>query len=387
MDDIKYHINNSTYNDVYEHLNECSNEFVPKLDSYVDIESYSDKIVNKSIRFEAFYGTKLVGLIAVYIGDDLGFITNVSIDPEFHGIGLSKRLLNLCIENVNKGGKKIKLEVNKDNLRAISFYIKNGFGVINTGINNLTMELKLERNYNKEFKNTKDHKYNYNFDFDVMHNYMIKSFEPFFKGQHVLELGSFKGDFTKKLLDHFEDVTCVEASSEAIKIAKKNIINDKVTYHNSLFEDLTLNRGYDNIVLTHVLEHIDNPVGLLGKINDEWLSDNGRLLIVCPNANAPSRRIAVKMGLITHNSAITPSEKEHGHRVTYSLDTLERDIGKSGLNVVHKSGIFFKALANFQWDRLLNTDIISKEYLDGCYKLGLEYPDLCSSIFFVCEKK
>lgn len=46
----------------------------------------------------------------------------------------------------------------------------------------------------------------------------------------------------------------------------------------------------------------------------------------------------------------------------------------------------FKALANFQWDRLLQTDIVSKEYLDGGYQLGQQYPDLCSSIFLLCER-
>ena len=107
---------------------------------------------------------------------------------------------------------------------------------------------------------------------------------------------------------------------------------------------------------------------------------------MCPNANAPSRQIAVKMGLIKHNSAVTPAEAEHGHRITYSLDTLERDAVSAGLKVVYRSGIFFKALANFQWDRLLQTDIISKEYLEGCYQLGQNYPDLCSSIFLMCEK-
>ncbi|MFN7695248.1 MAG: hypothetical protein ACK5O3_14530, partial [Burkholderiales bacterium] len=53
--------------------------------------------------------------------------------------------------------------------------------------------------------------------------------------------------------------------------------------------------------------------------------------------------------------------------------------------VLHRSGIFFKAMANFQWDRLLKTDIISPAYLDGCYALGQQYPDLCSSIYLVCE--
>jgi 2-polyprenyl-3-methyl-5-hydroxy-6-metoxy-1,4-benzoquinol methylase len=242
-----------------------------------------------------------------------------------------------------------------------------------------------ERNYNIEFKDTKDHKYAYNFDFDIMHGYMIKSFYPFFNKGNLLELGSFKGDFTKRLLPHFEDITCVEASNEAIEIAKQNLGNS-VKYVYGLFEDVVLPTKYDNIVLTHVLEHIDDPVKLLEKIKNEWLSEDGSLYIVCPNANAPSRQIAVKMGLITHNSAITPSEKDHGHRITYTLDTLERDAKGAKLNVIHRSGIFFKALANFQWDKILNTDIISKEYLDGCYDLGQQYPDLCSSIMLVCKK-
>ena len=241
------------------------------------------------------------------------------------------------------------------------------------------------RNYNTELKDTADHKYAYNFDFDVMHRFMIQSFEPFFRQGNCLELGSFKGDFTKKLLPYFDDITCVEASDEAIKIAEKEFGN-KTTFINSLFEEATFPAKYDNIILTHVLEHLDSPVSVMKRINDEWLSDKGRFFLVCPNANAPSRQIAVKMGLITHNDAITPAEEAHGHRITYTLDTLERDARAAGLKVVHRSGIFFKALANFQWDRLLNTDIISEEYLQGCYQLGQIYPDLCSSIFLMCEK-
>lgn len=242
------------------------------------------------------------------------------------------------------------------------------------------------RDYNEELKDTQDHKYAYNFDFDVMHKYMLKSFVPFFKNGNLLELGSFKGDFTKRFLPYFEDITCVEASDGAIAAAMSKF-GDRIKFVNSLFENAVLPTRYDNIVLTHVLEHIDEPIQLLKKINDEWLSDTGRFFLVCPNANAPSRQIAVKMGLITHNSAITPAEKEHGHRITYTLDTLERDAKAAGLKVVYRSGIFFKALANFQWDRLLNTDIISPEYLDGCYELGQQYPDLCSSIFLMCEKR
>ena len=242
-----------------------------------------------------------------------------------------------------------------------------------------------KRDYNAELKDTSDHKYAYNFDFDVMHHYMIKSCEPFWKEGNCLEMGSFKGDFTRRLVPIFDDITCIEASDQAAAQAQQEF-GDKVKIMNGLFEEIQLPEQYDNIILTHVLEHLDDPVGVLKRVNDEWLSDKGRFFLVCPNANAPSRQIAVKMGLISHNAAVTPSEEKHGHRITYSLDTLERDARAAGLKVIHRSGIFFKALANFQWDRLLKTDIISKEYLEGCFQLGQLYPNLCSSIFLVCEK-
>ena len=245
--------------------------------------------------------------------------------------------------------------------------------------------MKVERDYNNELKDTQDHKYAYNFDFDVMHSFMIKAFEPFFIKGNCLELGSFKGDFTRRLEKYFDDITCVEASDEAVTIAKED--SDKnVHYIKAQFETTSLPSKYDNIILTHVLEHIDDPVMVLKRVNDEWLTDSGRFFLVCPNANAPSRQIAVKMGLLSHTTTVTPAEAKHGHQITYTLDTLERDAKAAGLKVVHRSGIFFKALANFQWDRLLQTDIISPEYLEGCYQLGQQYPELCSSIFLMCEK-
>ncbi len=235
-------------------------------------------------------------------------------------------------------------------------------------------------------RDSAERRYAYGFDFDVMHPFMIRSFAPFFSPGSVLELGSFKGDFTRRLLPHFNDVTCVEGSDVALAEARESLGGDRVTFVQSSFETAALPKRYDHVVLTHVLEHLDDPVGLLTRINREWLTERGRLFLVCPNANAPSRQIAVKMKLISHNTAVTPAEAEHGHRRTYTLDTLERDAAAAGLKVVHRSGIFFKALANFQWDRLLQTDIVSAEYLEGCYQLGLEYPDLCASIFLLCER-
>lgn len=241
------------------------------------------------------------------------------------------------------------------------------------------------RDYNQELRDTSDHKYAYDFDVDVMHKFMLRAFEPFI-GEHdrALEMGSYHGAFTSRLVEKFRDLTAIEASSDAVELTKDRF-GGSVKFINSIFEDAEFDSEFDAIFLTHTLEHLDDPQGVLAKVNG-WLSERGRLFLVVPNADAPSRQIAVKMGLISHNSAVTESEAKHGHRITYSFDTLERDVAASGLRVVHKSGIFFKPLANFQFDRLMQTDIISEEYLEACYQFGLEHPRLCASIFFLCEK-
>jgi 2-polyprenyl-3-methyl-5-hydroxy-6-metoxy-1,4-benzoquinol methylase len=246
-------------------------------------------------------------------------------------------------------------------------------------------DMKKKRNYDDEHQDTASSKYVYNFDRDIMHGFMVRSFSPFFTKGKVLELGSFQGDFTKRLIPFFKDITCIEASKNAVLTAKKRLGN-KVRLVHALFEEAILPSVYDNIILTHVLEHLDNRVALLKKINNEWLSEKGRVFIACPNAQAPSRQIAVNMGLIKSVTSVTPEELLHGHRITYTLQTLERDAVRAGLKVIHRSGIFFKPFANFQWDKLLKTDIISKEYLEGCFVLGQKYPELCSSVFLVCEK-
>jgi len=385
---IRLQFNKSSFEDIKTHLEFSSEQFNPPLNTYIKINEYASKVRSKSDTFEAWNDNVLIGLLAVYTNKSINsaYITNLSLDKNFKKQGIAKRLLLKCIGHYKKlNCKQIDLEVFKINQNAINFYKKYNFLITETRKNTFIMSLKTQRDYNKELKDTDDHKYAYNFDFDVIHHYMIESFKPFFKDGNLLELGSFKGDFTKRLTPLFDDITCVEASDQAIETAKKSL-GSKVEYVNALFEEVTLPKKYDNIILTHVLEHLDSPVDVLKRINDEWLSDNGRFFLVCPNANAPSRQIAVKMGLISHNSAITPAEQEHGHNITYTLDTLERDAKAAGLKVVHRSGIFFKALANFQWDRLLETDIITKEYLEGCFQLGQQYPDLCSSIFLMCEK-
>ena len=240
------------------------------------------------------------------------------------------------------------------------------------------------RDYNQEHQDTDARKYAYDFD-TVLRGYMMRSFGPFLPEGKALELGCFKGEFTRIIAKQYRDLTVVEASDELVACARTQV-GEEVKFITSTFEGVALpDSGFDAVFLVHTLEHLDHPVAVLKRINS-WLSRTGRAFVAVPNANAPSRQIAVKMGLMTHNAAITESEFAQGHRRTYALDTLEQDTVEAGLNIVHRGGVFFKPLANFQFDKLMGSAVMSDAYLEGCYKLGMQYPDLCASIFLVCAK-
>ena len=105
------------------------------------------------------------------------------------------------------------------------------------------------------------------------------------------------------------------------------------------------------------------------------------------NAEAASRRIAVKMGALTHLEDLSPSDIAAGHRRVYRLDTLCRDALAAGLKVGESGGIFFKPLANFQLDALIGGPLISEAFMEGCYLLGKEQPAMAASIYVIAERQ
>ncbi|MBN3571002.1 class I SAM-dependent methyltransferase [Burkholderia cenocepacia] len=242
----------------------------------------------------------------------------------------------------------------------------------------------MTRDYDSEAKDHPEHRYAYDFDYR-MHEFMIRTFAPFFANGNALELGCFEGNFTRLAAGRFADLEVVEASADCVAAASQKT-GDAVTYHHSTFETFEPTRRYDNIFLIHTLEHLDHPVDVLRRVRG-WLSEKGRLFVAVPNARAASRQIAVHMGLIEHAAAVTPAEAAHGHRVTYSLDTLLADLRVAGLHVETSGGVTFKGLANFQIDAALAAGIVSDAYLEGCFELGRTYPDLCSSIYGVCRRE
>jgi len=238
------------------------------------------------------------------------------------------------------------------------------------------------RDYNVEHRDG-GRKYAYQFD-AVLRGFVMRTLEPLLPAGKALEMGCYTGDVTELIAARYSDLTVIEASDELVAAARARL-GSRARFVLGTFETVELEDHYDAIFLMHTLEHLDDPVLVLQRVKG-WLTDRGRLFVVVPNANAASRQIAVQMQLIRFNDAVTDDERAQGHRKTYRLDTLERDVLDAGLRIVQSGGVFFKPLANYQFDKLLGGDVISAEYLEGCYRLGMHYPDLCASIYVVCER-
>jgi ribosomal protein S18 acetylase RimI-like enzyme len=144
---IIYKTKTADINQVFNHLQNCKDDFIPALNTTVDIAAYSKKIVENATTFEAWANENLTGLIAVYCNDidkKDAFITNVSVLNKFLGRGIASRLLANCIKYVTEQNfKAIRLEVNQKNKQAINLYKKHNFEETACNVESVTMSLNL----------------------------------------------------------------------------------------------------------------------------------------------------------------------------------------------------------------------------------------------------
>lgn len=215
----------------------------------------------------------------------------------------------------------------------------------------------------------------------AMRGYMMRSFEPFFRDGPCLQVGCAHGDQTSLLVERFADVTVLEPAPDFLAYSRTRI-GDRAVFVQALVEDFQTERRFETIVFSHVLEHVAEPIAVLAKLRT-LLTPTGRLYVAVPNAEAPSRRIAVKMGVLGHLEALSVDDEAAGHRRVYRLDTLSRDVRASGLAIHHTGGIFFKPLANFQFNALMHGPLVGEAFMEACYQLGREDAASCASIYVI----
>ena len=128
---------------------------------------------------------------------------------------------------------------------------------------------------------------------------------------NVLEMGPAEGLMTDILYPYFPDYTIVDGAEKFVNKLKKKY--PKIKGYISLFENYESSGKYQNIILGHVLEHVEDPVFILKKCT-ELLKPNGRIMAAVPNCNSIHRQAAVMMGLLSSTDELNEMDRYHGHR-------------------------------------------------------------------------
>jgi 2-polyprenyl-3-methyl-5-hydroxy-6-metoxy-1,4-benzoquinol methylase len=211
---------------------------------------------------------------------------------------------------------------------------------------------------------------------------VVRTFAPFLRGR-ALELGCSDGYMTELLCRRVERLDVVEGSAHFLELARRRSLPN-VRFFPSLFEDFAPAPVYDAVVAAFVLEHVRDVAAVL-RTARRALKPGGLLLVAVPNARALSRQLARHMGLLDDLADFTANDRNHGHRRVYDRARLNRDLERAGFEIIAQGGILLKPLADFQMDRLIDAGILGEEQLEGLYKLGLEYPDLCGTLFSISQ--
>ncbi len=191
----------------------------------------------------------------------------------------------------------------------------------------------------------------------------------------LLELGCADGIMTQYLIKDF-DVTAVDGWQKGVNKIRKRF-GKKVKTHTCLFEEFKTKKIYSDIVISHVLEHIENPPELLTKAK-KWLAPNGKIHIVVPHGHSLHRLLATAIGYLKKPNQLTKKDLETGHRRVYLLFELQSDVKKAGLKIIHTEGILIKPLPDF-WMLYFGKVIIN-----FFVRLGKYFPKIAGEIYLVC---
>jgi 2-polyprenyl-3-methyl-5-hydroxy-6-metoxy-1,4-benzoquinol methylase len=171
--------------------------------------------------------------------------------------------------------------------------------------------------------------------------------------------------------------------SRGVRFFSDRIANKypNLTVNNCLIEEYKSPIKFDNIIISHVLEHVYKPENVILKTYD-LLNTGGRLFVSVPNANSLHRQIAQNMGLIKSVNDFSEKDKHHGHRKIFDLHSLNQLFTNyGGLGVIAEGGYYLKPFT----DSMIN-NMASDELLKGLMDTGEAYPEISVEIYIILEK-
>lgn len=190
---------------------------------------------------------------------------------------------------------------------------------------------------------------------------------------NILEMGPAEGVMTEFLIKSGNAVTVLEGSDIFCKLLAEKF--PSIAIENSLFEEYRPKQKFNNIILGHVLEHVDDPVAIL-KLAATWLAKDGVIFGAVPNAHSLHRQAAVMMGLLPTEDALNDMDRHHGHRRVFNLTNFKEVFVQAGLRIKASGGYWLKPISSKQIE-----DTWTPAMLQAFMQLGERYPDIAGEIY------
>jgi 2-polyprenyl-3-methyl-5-hydroxy-6-metoxy-1,4-benzoquinol methylase len=202
----------------------------------------------------------------------------------------------------------------------------------------------------------------------AMISYLARVYDRYWApGTSCLELGPAEGTFSTVLAERFEDLTLVDGSERFCVMLRKRLPSANVVH--ALFEDYEPDRRFGTIVLGHVLEHVDDPVVVLG-----------RARAAVPNARSVHRQAAVLMGLLGEEHELNDTDRRLGHRRVYDPESFRAEFHAAGFEIDVFGGFWLKPVSNAQID-----ESWTPEMLDAYMRIGERYPDVAAELYVIAR--
>jgi 2-polyprenyl-3-methyl-5-hydroxy-6-metoxy-1,4-benzoquinol methylase len=209
----------------------------------------------------------------------------------------------------------------------------------------------------------------------IMIEYTFSIIQRHIRGTSLLEIGPAEGVMTQLLSKLPHGITVIEGARDFCEDLKYRFPEIEIV--NELVENFRPTRKYDNIILGHVLEHVEDPVAVLSIIGD-WLEPGGIIFAAVPNSHSLHRQAGVLMGMLKAENDLSETDVKVGHRRVYSFEEFNTDIISAGLQIFDSGGYWLKPISNGQIE-----DNWSNQLLTAYMALGEEYPDLAAEIYVV----
>jgi 2-polyprenyl-3-methyl-5-hydroxy-6-metoxy-1,4-benzoquinol methylase len=162
-------------------------------------------------------------------------------------------------------------------------------------------------------------------------------------GGSLLEMGPAEGRSTEILQKRIPQLEVLDGSSYYVESLRRKF--PELLVHHSLFEDFNPTHQYDSILMSHVLEHVEDPQRVLS-LAKKWLKPGGLIIASVPNADSIHRIIGTRIGLIKEVTELNDSDLKVGHRRVFTKGQFEKLFNSEGLSIETSNGFFLKFFSN-----------------------------------------